>query len=366
MVRTNGTILVVVMITVSGIMVGDQAKAQVRGSLTIGAGYLEHPLGVQEEPAAGYLSQALRISSTFGKEEDKLRLGYEGNANQFGNNTSLGSQRHGLGLEWFRNRKDGSQGLSAGIQGAVQRYQDYYEVYNYGEAYSYFAGKRYLNDRTLMRGFIALRFREFGDLPEESYLEPHGQVELQHFSENRTTVGLALKLGAKYYHDSVASRVWGTTQIPSVSQFAARLSLAKGLSDRTSLRGWFEARKNLSDFPRYVADDVFDSPLLDSYAHQGFDAFLAFKWLAPLQTWLEFGARYGDHDYGSLLFAVPEGGEMRQDKVIDLGLVLDHRVSSKFGKPRIKLSGGWQGQDSNLVGYTHDGPYVATSFSWQW
>ncbi len=363
---SSGIVVVMMVLILAGLSPGETSAAEVKGTLTIGTGYLEHPLGVVGEPAAGYLSEALRLSTTFGQDEDRLRLGYEGNASQFGNNTSLGSVRHGLGVEWFRIHRDGSHSFSAGVQGAVRRYVDYYKIYDYSEVYSYFAMKKYLSGQTLLRGFAALRYRSFGTLPEESYLEPHGRLELQSYWESRTTVGLALKLGGKYYLDSVASRVWGTSQIPSVSQFAARLNFAQGLSDRSSLRGWVEARKNLSDFPRFVADDVYDSPLLDSYAHEGFDSFAGFKWLAPFQTWLELGVSYGEHDYGSLLFVVPGGGATRVDQVFGVGISLDRRLSSGLGKPRFKLSAGWEDQQSSLAGYVNDGPYVATSLSWQW
>ena len=364
--RTSGSIVMILVLALVGFARSETTGAEVKASLTIGTGYLDHPLGVEDEPSAGYLSQALRLTSTFSSDEDKFRLGYEGNASQFGGNTSLGSVRHGFGGEWFKNKVDGSQSLSAGIQGSVRNYVDYYGIYNYGEFYSYFAAKKYVGDKTLLRGYAALRYRSFGDLPEETYIEPHGRLEMQYYTESRTTLGLALKFGAKYYNDSIASQIWETNSIPSVSQFATRINLAQGLSDRTSLRGWVEARWNLSDFPRYVADDIYDSPLLDSYAHDGYDAFMAFKWLAPKQTWVELGLSFGDHDYGSLLFAVEDGAGLRQDQVLGVGLSLDRLISSGPGKPRLKLNAGWEDQVSSLAGYTHAGPYGSTSLSWNW
>ncbi len=366
MAQVSTNIVTAMVLTLLGFSTGIVSAAEIKGTFTLGTGYLQHPLGVVEEPAAGYLSEVLRLSTTLGEDADKLKLGYEGNASQFGNETSLGSVKHSLGAEWFRNKEDGSQSLSAGVQGSIRRYVDYYTIYDYGEAYSYFAMKKYLGDRTLLRGFAALRYRSFGSLPEETYLEPHGRLELQRYSESRTTMGLAVKLGAKYYTDKVAPQVWGTSQIPSVSQLAARFNIAQGVSDRVSLRGWLEGTWNLSDFPRFVTDDIFDSPLLDSYAHEGFDAYAGMKWLAPFQTWLELGISYGDHDYGSLLFAVPGGGAMRVDQVFGAALSLDHKITSGLGNPRFKLSGGWEKQDSTLDGYNYEGPYASTSLSWQW
>ena len=119
------------------------AAGSIKGSLTVGTGYLDHPLGRQDEPSAGYLSQAWNVSTLFGENLDALKLGYEGSASQFSKETPLGSMRHGIGVEWFRNSEDRLRGLSAGLQFAFRDYESYYEIYNYSEAYSYLAFKRY-------------------------------------------------------------------------------------------------------------------------------------------------------------------------------------------------------------------------------
>ena len=117
-----------ILLALAGMSPSETLAADFNGALTIGSGYLKHPLGVLGEPAAGYLTEFLRLSTTFEREENQLRLGYEGRASQFGNETSLGSTRHALGAEWFRSRTDGSQSFSAGIQGAVRQYLDFYNI----------------------------------------------------------------------------------------------------------------------------------------------------------------------------------------------------------------------------------------------
>jgi len=283
------------MIIGAALVCGTANAADITGSFTLGTGYLDNPLGLNDDTPAGYLSQSLRLATTLGGASDAgqptnhaLKLGYEGNASQFGNETSLGNMRHGLGLEWFRTSRVGEQDsrtnrLSAGAQFAVRSYEDYYEVYNYREAYSYLAFSRYAGSGTLWSGFAALKARRYGELPEESYLEPHGQLKIQRFLESRTTLGLSARYGVKYYYDSAAPVIWDTLNLPSTSQVAARLNIAQGLSDRLSIRGRVDSRWTLSDFPYYVSEDIFDSPLLDNYANDGWDLFAAVKWLGPAQ-----------------------------------------------------------------------------------
>jgi hypothetical protein len=336
--------------------------------LTIGTGYLENPLGVSNDIAAGYLSQSLRLSSIFGARDESgqvFKLGYEGNASQFGNQTQLGQMRHGIGAEWFSNSSDRRKSLSAGAQVSIRGYEDYYEIYNYSELYTYLAFKRNLGASYQTKGFAAFRVRTYGELPEESYLEPNGKLEIQRYFDSRATIGLSARYGAKFYNDSVAPSVWGTPNLPSISQLAARLNIAKGMSDRVAVRGWVDSRWNLSDFPRYVAEDVFDSPLLDNYAHEGLDGFLALKVLGPAQVWLEAGATAGEHDYGSLLFAGEPGGQTRDDTVWEYFASAEKALGGKADAPKLRLVGGWRDQDSTIDAYTYAGMFFSSSLTWR-
>ncbi len=362
--------LIMTTVILSLALAGLQASAaDIRGNLTIGTGYLDNPLGVSNETAAGYLAQSLRLTSAFDPGEKSghvFKLGYEGNASQFGNETQLGNMRHGLGGEWFNKSTDGRNGLGAGAQFSVRGNEEYYKIYDYSEIYTYLSFKRYLGDKHLLNGFAALRVRKYGDLPEESYMEPHGQLEIKKFFDSRATIGLSARYGAKYYNDSVASSVWETLDLPSTSQVAARLNLAKGMSDRLAVRGWVDSRWNLSDFPRYVAEDVFDSPLLDGYAHEGVDGFLAMKYLGPAQVWLEAGATAGKHDYGSLLFAtgVP-GGHTRDDVVFEYFASAEKALAGKADAPKLRVVGGWRDQESTIEAYTYAGMFFSSSLTWR-
>ncbi len=361
----------------AALVCGTVSGGEVTGSFMLGTGYIDNPLGINDDTPAGFLAQSLRLAATLGGAPDPkksinhaFKLGYEGNASQFGNDTSLGNMRHGLGLEWFRTSRVGDQdprtnSVSAGAQFGFRGYEDYYEVYDYREAYSYLAFRKYTSMQTLWSGFAAVRARRYGELPEESYIEPHGQLKFQRFFESRTTLGLSARYGAKYYNDSAAPVVWDALNLPSTSQIAARLNIAQGMSDRLSFRGRVDSRWTLSDFPYYVAEDIFDSPLLDTYAHEGWDLFVALKWLGPAQIWAEAGASRGVHDYGSMLFASSAAGQTRDDVVREYFLSLEKSLSGTSKGPKLLLAGGWRDQVSTIDNYTYDGIFASSSVSWR-
>lgn len=362
----NATIVVLLIALLASGSTGRVAFAgDVRGSLSLGTGYLEHPLGVNEEIDAGYLFEVLRLSAGTGSKTNLLKFSYEGQASQFGNGTQLGSLRNGIGAEWYLSSRNGRQGLSAGAQVAVRNHDEWYSIYDYKESYSYLAFRKYAGAYTLWKGFAGLKIRKYDELPEESYLEPHGQLEYTRFSDNRMSIGMRVRYGWKQYNDDVAPQVWGTLNLPSTSQLAARLSFSKGLSQRLGLRAWGEYRLKLSEFPHYVAEDVYDSPVLDSYATEGYDLFSALKLLGPWQTWAEAGVSFGDHDYGEILFVSPEGGgQSRSDSVLEVYGSLERTFGPGLGKPKVQFVGGWRDQDSTHAWYVYSGTFMTTSVLW--
>ncbi len=349
----------------------------VNGSFALGTGYLDNPLGISDDKPAGYLIQSLRLSSTFDSEPDAdrlishaFKLGYEGNFSEFGNDTNLGNMRHGVGVEWFRSERLSAQdprtnSLSAGGQFALRRYEDYYTIYDYSDVYSYLAFRHYSGSHVLWSGYAAARVRRYSELPEESYVEPHGQLKFQRFFASRTTLALSARYGVKFYNDSAASVIWDTPSLPSTSQMATRLKIAQGLSDRISLRGRVDSRWTLSDFPYYVADDIFDSPLLDTYAHEGWDVLGALKWLGPAQVWTELVASRGEHDYGSMLFATSPEGDTRLDIVRDYYASLEKSLNGQRKGPKLRLTGGWRDQSSTIAAYDYDGLFASSTLTWQ-
>ena len=349
-----------------------------QGKLLLGGGYLEHPIGLAYENDAGYLTQALNLAALFDQDQDRFKLGYEGNATQFGNDTQLGSMRHGLGVEWFRTLPGNDGGrpgqISAGVQVAWRSYQEFFSMYDYGELYSYLSFRKYLGVRTLLKGYGAIKIRDYGEILGESFREPHGKLEIQRFFESRTTLGLAVRFGAKFYFGVAASEVWETLNLPSTSQLSTRLNFSQGITDRFGARGWLDYRVNFDDYPHYYSatEEIFDSPLLDRYAREGLDAFGALKLLVPWQTWLEGGVSYGDHDFGNLLFPSDEAGvgpgegQVRSDTFQDYYLSPTRVLSGALGRPKLVVTGGWLDRESSLSRYTFSGAHYSATMTWSW
>lgn len=340
--------------------------AEVRGDVSVGSGYLEHPVGITEEADALYTYQTLRLSSFFRASGSTIKLGYEGQASQFGNDTQLGSQRHGLGGEWLHASADRRLRLSAGVQGAIRRQEDWYALYDQEELFAYAAMNRYTGSNLLWKGYVGYRVRAYDDLPEESCVEPHVQLEVLRFSHTRTSLGLRLRYGYKAYTDDSAPLVWETSTTPSTSQLAARILFTKSLSERTGLRTWAEYRWKLSEFPHVITEDFYDSPVLDGYATEGFDLYAAIKTLAPHQWWVETGVAFGVHDYGEILFPTStEEGQDREDTGTELHLSLQRTLGRGLGRPKLNILGGWRAQSSTHEWYDYSGVFFSTNLSWK-
>jgi hypothetical protein len=341
------------------------SAAAVTGRAAVESGALDHPLGVAVEPSSPYLRGEFALQMLLG-ESKRWRLTYEGSGTRFAPEVPLDDMRHAFGAEWIRIRPRDEWTLSAGIQAGARRQIDQYRVYDHDEAYGYLSFKTYPHRKVMFRGWAGVRLRDYRDLPEESYLEPHAVLEAKRFGDDRTTLGVTARLGGKWFHDPAAPRVWGTAGTPVTSQLTVAFNVAKGLSERVGLRAAGEVRLGLRGFPYYVEANLYDSPLLDRYARNGPSAVAALKWLSPLETWIEFGAVWTGDDYGDILFADPQGGgATRRDTVMDLFASLERRLLT--GGRGVILTGtvSWRDQDSNLPGYAWSGLRATAGVEWR-
>jgi hypothetical protein len=342
------------------------AGTSVQGALTAGGGYLAHPLGIAEDEDAGYLHQSLRLILLRQGPSDAWRFIYEGTGYEFEAAAPLGQMRHAAGVEWFGAAGTGSWGLRAGAQAATRIHADAYGSYDFAEGAAYLAFKHYLAEGLLWRGSVNLRYRDYSELPEESYLETRLETRLQRFLASRTTLEFRLDAGGKAYTDPAASRTWETAGTPTTSQIRVGGRVARGFGDRTSAWVDAEARLSLAGFPHVVREDLYDSPLLDAYASQGARFEVAARRLLPWQLWIEGGGAYGFWDYGELEFSPLEGGATdRSDRITQAYLSLDRQFNVGASR-RVKASVwlGWTDQRSDLPLYDLTGPSVSTSLAW--
>ncbi len=69
-----------------------------------------------------------------------------------------------------------------------------------------------------------------------------------------------------------------------------RLRISQGINDRVAVKTTYTQRWSLSGFPHLVQDDLYDSPILDSYASTTSYVESSIRTLVPWQVWLEGGA----------------------------------------------------------------------------
>ncbi|MCA9754473.1 MAG: hypothetical protein KDA27_01630 [Candidatus Eisenbacteria bacterium] len=338
------------------------------GSVLLSGGYVAHPLDLATDDAAGFASERLRIQLTTRDESSSWRLGYEGASHQLGLAQGPDNMQHSLGLEWFRNGGERRPWtLSTGAQVAGRFYSDSYTAYDFREATGYAAFRTYLGDALVGRGYLQLRSRNYGDLPEESYTEPSLQLELMRFLPTHTTLSTSVRVGHKIYGDPAAENVWLTDGSPTTSLLQWNVHVAQGVSERASIRASFLHRWSLDDFPHLAQDDLFDSPILDAYASAGSELSATLRILVPWQAWWEGGASYGTWDYGATLFPGALGPETRRDDRITLTTSLERTLANMAGTPvKARMVVGWRDQRSTLDAYDLSGTDVSTSLNWSW
>jgi hypothetical protein len=337
------------------------------GWLSVEAGHLAHPLGVAEEPASPYGHGALVQEFALVSDRARLELSYRGDLTAFDPEVDLGYTRHALGVEYLRPASRPSQlAVSAGAQGALRRQAPTYAIYDHDEAVGYLAAKVYAHPRLMLRGVAGLRWRRYESLPEESYLEPHATLELKHFSPSRRTLGATVRLGGKWYHEPAAVRVWESRSTPTTSQLAASLLLAQGVSDRVGVRASAGYRATLDGFPYYVDEEIYDNPLLDRYARQGWNADGEVKWLMPSAVWLRLGLDWRTDDYGEIRFRTADADGHRLDRVLAAWLSLERRLGFVGRDLTLRLNLGFTDQRSTLATYTWSGPTAGAGLQWRW
>ncbi|MBZ0268662.1 hypothetical protein K8I85_10940 [bacterium] len=345
-----------------------QAGELLDAKVSFGTGYTAHPLGFSDDEEAAYIFQSLVLSVVLPDSVPTWRIVYEGNGYQFSNGVELNQMHHALGMERLGSLKSGSASTRLGVQIAGRLHEDdRYQPYDYRQASAYAATKGYPRNGVLLRGHVDTKYRRYGDLPEESYLESNARLELQRFLPSSTTLGLQVGWGAKWYTDSAAEEVWETGGTPVTSQVRLRLNAAQGLGARVSVRAAGSVRISLADFPYIVREDLYDSPLLDWYASSGWRAESVVRALVPWQTWFEVGSAYGARDYGDLRFPGVSGPASRSDDILDVFCSLERAFDvNDRNRMLVEVGGRWTRQESDLETYDLSGPNLSTSLSWLW
>ncbi len=343
-----------------------QAATIVHGSAGVDLGFLEHPLGLNDEPSSSLRIGRLDLAASTKTDQTTLRWSYSGALTLFDEDVPLDYMRHAVGLEWINSSGSGNKSSSAGLRWTVRDQVERGSLYDHKEIDGYLVHKIYPAPSLMIRGVAGGRVRSYSELPEESLLETYVLLEMKKFTENRTTIGTSLRLGGKQFYDPIAPRVWGTQDQPFASQLVLSLDAAQGVSDRISLKASVGQRISLSDFPYWVQDDLFDNPLLDRYARSGWLANGSVKVLTPGLIWVETGVYASTDDYGAILFDSGDEGATRLDHVLEGYVSLEKTIVSGSNKTVLRLTGSWRDQSSNLELYDWSGMSVVGGVSWKW
>jgi hypothetical protein len=342
------------------------ATTIVHGTAGVDLGYLENPLGLNDEPSSSLRVGRLDLTASTRTEQTTWRWSYSGALTLFDEDVPLDYMRHAVGLEWINSSGSGKKSSSAGLRWTVRDQIEQGSLYDHKEIDGYLVHKIYPASNLMIRGIAGGRVRSYSELPEESLLETYVLLEMKKFSENRTTIGTSVRLGGKQFYDPIAPRVWGTQDQPFASQLVLSLDAAKGVSDRVGLKASVGQRISLSDFPYWVQDDLFDNPLLDRYARSGWTANGSVKVLTPGLIWVETGVYASTDDYGAILFDSGDGGATRLDHVLEGYVSVERTITSGKNKTVLRLTGSWRDQSSDLELYDWSGMSVVGGVSWKW
>ena len=343
------------------------AALDLHGSLDLSAGGIDHPLGLADEPSTSLRSARLQLSGLLPEGgAASWRASYQGDLALFGPELPLDYTVQAVGLERLSGGGAGRNTSGWGFQWSTRRQLDAASPYDHDQFETYLTAKRYLRPTVMLRTTLGARLRRFGELPEESFVEPHATLELKRFGADRSTLGAVVRLGGKWFHDDVAPAVWGTDGAPHAAQLSASLQYARSLSQRLGLRLSATQRVGLADFPYWVEDDLVDSPLLDRYARTGPRAAAALKILAPGGVWLDTGLAWQRDDYGAILFRDGDATATRLDTLLQAHLTLEAGLGGGPRAARLQTSVFWQDQDSSIAGYTWRGATLVAGVAWSW
>lgn len=361
MIRLLTSLLLLALLTAPTI-----ADTVVKGTASADLASLDHPLGLADEPSSLVRSGSLDLTATTRDGASFWRWSYAGSLDLFDEDVPLDFMRHAVGIERIISKGSGRPASGGGMRFTVRSQLEDGALYDHTEVDGYLTRKSYPAPDVMLRGVLGFRIRSYADLPEESFVEPHGLLEVKRFSESRTALGAAVRLGGKWFNDPVAPAVWGTLGTPKAAQLTVAANVSQGVSDRIGLRASAALRLSLADFPHWVQEDLVDNPLLDRYARSGPTASAAMKILTPGAAWLEIGGRWSEDDYGEILFDDGDGVTTRRDTVLEGYASLEKSLSGSRDGALVRATVSWRDQSSDAAAYDWSGTTASAGVAWRW
>ena len=234
-----------------------------------------------------------------------MNLYYTGNANVFAEYRDLFSHTHQVGLSYVRPGK-GRNAIYAGGTTDLRLDRPIYRYYDYVQNSVYINAKRYVNPTLLGWGGYQLRYRNYLNAEDYSFLEQTASIRLSRFFQTRTTLQLQGNVGLKTYTqatnpDSVGGNVLTrSSDTRTLAQVTVGVKVAQSLARYTGLQLEYIRRVTLAGRNRYEAlegyntdDELFD----DRYSHEGHEFRTKLKYATNSDFSVEVMGRYVKREY---------------------------------------------------------------------
>lgn len=218
---------------------------------------------------------------------DALSFFYSGNASVFSEFEDLFSHTHQTGLSYFKPTGDndllyGRATLSVRLDRAAYSYRDFVQ----GEIQG--LRKFYLRPTLLGRGGFALRYQDYINERDYSYIEQEVFGKISKFLPSRTTLQADSELGVKTYvgeanQDPQTLLETRSGRGRSLVQLVTRFKVAQSLAPGTGLQVEWLHRANLAGQNRFADPGLYnpDADLFDDhYSYDGHHYRAALKHLA--------------------------------------------------------------------------------------
>ena len=305
----------------------------------------------------------------------ELNLYYTGSARVFTEFEDLFNHTHQAGLSLVRPRNERDV-LYAGAEISMRLDRPLYDYRDFVKAGGYATAKIYLRPSLLSRSGYSLRYQEYVNARDYSFVDQTLFAQLSQFLPTRTTVQVRGELGLKSYAravDGSGEAADDTLAAPArsgsgrhLAQLVSRIKVAQSLNLTTGLQLQYRNRTNLTGQSRYRAEQVYnpDDDLFDDHhSFSGHELSATLKHLAGSGWQLEVTGRSEDRHYRGRPALDLEGflldsGETRCDTRRSLSVGAEKSIFPQAGWVReVRVQLGWLYSDIE----TNDLYYRATS-----
>jgi len=298
---------------------------------------------------------------------EDLGFYYSGNARILSDNADLFSHFHTFGLSYSR-ALDTNDLLITGIEGGLRLDRPLYDYRDFVEGQAFASVKSYLRPDLLGRFGYTLRYQNFLNATNYSYVEQHLNAQLTHVLPSRTTLQAKAEIGLKSYMHSLGGDSSFDPSARSghdrhVLQTVTRLKAAQSVSANAGLQIEWQHRHKFSGASRF-ADLLFYNPdddLFDDQFSYGGDLFgTTLKYLAPWQSEIEAtfqreSRNYNNrpaYDFSGFITKDP-ATELRRTISLGLGRTI-YPVNSWVQEAGVELEWLYRDINSNDVFYDAD------------